>query len=211
MMKLYRININNLDDPLGNEEFLNQVNEIRRKKVMRYHMPDDRKRSLAAGIIIKHILNENGLSENCLSCSENGKPLADGLFFNVSHSGNYVVGVVSDCEVGCDIEKVSSAPMKVAQHYFSPGESEYINSEPDKDRAFFTIWTLKESYMKMTGQGLSLALDSFEILKTVNGFALGKTPERQCFFRTLEFDGYIFSVSNETDFVIRQTDFYDIL
>lgn len=211
MMKLYRININNLDDPLGNEEFLNQVNEIRREKIMRYHMPDDRKRSLAAGIIIKHILNENGLSENSLSYSENGKPLADGLFFNVSHSGNYVVGVVSDCEVGCDIEKVSNAPMKVAQHYFSPAESEYINSEPDKDRAFFTIWTLKESYMKMTGQGLSLALDSFEILKTVNGFALGKTPERQCFFRTLEFDGYIFSVSNETDFVIRQTDFYDIL
>lgn len=211
MMKLYRININNLDDPLENEEFLNQVNEIRRKKIMRYHMPDDRKRSLAAGIIIKHILNENGLSENSLSCSENGKPLADGLFFNVSHSGNYVVGVVSDCEVGCDIEKVSNAPMKVAQHYFSPGESEYINSEPDKDRAFFTIWTLKESYMKMTGQGLRLALDSFEILKTVNGFTLGKTPERQCFFRTLEFDGYIFSVSNETDFVIRQTDFYDIL
>ena len=211
MMKLYRININNLNDPLGNEEFLNQVNEIRRKKIIRYHMPDDRKRSLAAGIIIKHILNENGLSENSLSCSENGKPLADGLFFNVSHSGNYVVGVVSDCEVGCDIEKISSAPMKVAQHYFSPAESEYINSEPDKDRAFFTIWTLKESYMKMTGQGLSLALDSFEILKTVNGFALRKTPERQCFFRTLEFDGYIFSVSNEADFVIRQTDFYDIL
>lgn len=211
MMKLYRININNLDDPLGNKELLNQIDEIRRKKIMRYHMPDDRKRSLAAGIIIKHILNENGLSENSLSCSENGKPLADGLFFNVSHSGNYVVGVVSDCEVGCDIEKVSSAPMKVAQHYFSPAESEYMNSEPDKDRAFFTIWTLKESYMKMTGQGLSLALDSFEILKTVNGFSLGKTPERQCFFRTLEFDGYIFSVSNETDFAIKQTDFYDIL
>lgn len=211
MIKLYRININNWDDPLENKELLNQIDEIRRKKIMRYHMPDDRKRSLAAGIIIKHILNENGLSENSLSCSENGKPLADGLFFNVSHSGNYVVGVVSDCEVGCDIEKVSSAPMKVAQHYFSPAESEYMNSEPDKDRAFFTIWTLKESYMKMTGQGLSLALDSFEILKTVNGFSLGKTTERQCFFKTLEFDGYIFSVSNETDFVIKQTDFYDIL
>ncbi len=211
MIKLYRINTNNWDDPLENKELLNQIDEIRRKKIMRYHMPDDRKRSLAAGIIIKHILNENGLSENSLSCSENGKPLADGLFFNVSHSGNYVVGVVSDCEVGCDIEKVSRAPMKVAQHYFSPAESEYINSEPDKDRAFFTIWTLKESYMKMTGQGLSLALDSFEILKTVNGFSLGKTPERQCFFRTLEFDGYIFSVSNETDFDIKQTDFYDIL
>ena len=33
-MKLYRININNLDDPLGNEKFLNQVNEKRRKKII---------------------------------------------------------------------------------------------------------------------------------------------------------------------------------
>ena len=181
MMKLYRININNLDDPLENEEFFNQVNEERQKKVIRYRMPDDRKRSLGAGIIIKHILNENGIFENSLNYSENGKPVADGLFFNVSHSGNYVVGVVSDCEVGCDIEKVSNAPMKVAHHYFSPAESEYINSEPDKDRAFFTIWTLKESYMKMTGQGLSLALDSFEILKTVNGFALEKLRKGNVF------------------------------
>ena len=211
MMRLYRININHFEDPLQKKELLDLVGTERRKKVIRYRMPDDRKRSLGAGIIIQKILNDNGLSENSLKYSENEKPFVNNIFFNVSHAGDYVVGVLSDCEVGCDIEKVVSAPLEVAEHYFNPGELEYIKSEQDKDRAFFTLWTLKESYMKMTGRGMSLLLDSFEILPAATGFTLGKSPEKRCFFKTLQFDDYIFSVSNETDFSINPTDFNDII
>ena len=105
MQKLYRININHFEDPLKNERLLDLVGIRRREKVIRYRMPDDRKRSLGAGIIIRKILDENGLTESCLRYSDNEKPVVDGLFFNVSHAGDYVVGVLSDCEVGCDIEK----------------------------------------------------------------------------------------------------------
>ena len=118
---------------------------------------------------------------------------------------------VSDCEVGCDIGKAVNAPLEVAEHYFNPGELEYIKSEKDKDKAFFTLWTLKESYMKMTGRGMSLLLDSFEIIPATTGYTLGKSPEKRCFFKTLQFDDYIFSVSNETDFSINETDFKDII
>ena len=211
MMKLYRININMLDDPLENKRLLELVGTERRKKVIRYRMPDDRKRSVGAGIIINKILDENGLSESCLKYSENGKPVADNLFFNVSHAGDYVVGVSSDCEVGCDIEKIVNAPLKIAEQYFNEGEERYIKSACDPDKAFFTLWTLKESYMKMTGKGMSLSLDSFEIIRTETGFVLGKTPEKRCFFGTMEFDGYSFSVSNETDFDLKQLEFYDIM
>lgn len=69
-----------LDDPLENKRLLELVGTERRKKVIRYRMPDDRKRSVGAGIIINKILNENGLSESCLKYSENGKPVADNLF-----------------------------------------------------------------------------------------------------------------------------------
>lgn len=199
-MKLYRINIHNFDDPLQNKRLLELVGTERRKKVIRYRMPDDRKRSLAAGLIIQKILNENGLSEDSLKYSENGKPLADNLFFNVSHAGDYVVGVSSDREVGCDIEKIVDAPLGVSDRFFHLKEAEYIRSAEDKNRAFFTLWTLKESYMKMTGRGMSLPLDSFEVVPTADGFVLGKSSERPCFFETMEFDGYIFSVSSERAF-----------
>ena len=143
-MKLYRINIHNFEDPLQNKRLLELVGTERRKKVIRYRMPDDRKRSLAAGLIIRKILNENGLSEDSLKYSENGKPLADNLFFNISHAGDYVVGVSSDREVGCDIEKIVDAPLEVADRFFHLKEAEYIKSAEDKNRAFFTLWTLKE-------------------------------------------------------------------
>ena len=155
MQKLYRININHFEDPLKNERLLDLVGIRRREKVIRYRMPDDRKRSLGAGIIIRKILDENGLTESCLRYSDNEKPVVDGLFFNVSHAGDYVVGVLSDCEVGCDIEKNANAPLEVAEHYFYHSELAYIKAAEDKDKAFFTLWTLKESYMKMTGRGMS--------------------------------------------------------
>lgn len=185
---------------MQNKRLLELVGTERRKKVIRYRMPDDRKRSLAAGLIIRKILNENGLSEDSLKYSENGKPLADNLFFNISHAGDYVVGVSSDREVGCDIEKIVDAPLEVTDRFFHLKEAEYIKSAEDKNRAFFTLWTLKESYMKMTGRGMSLPLDSFEVVPTEEGFVLGKSSERPCFFETMEFDGYIFSVSSERAF-----------
>lgn len=209
-MKLYRIHIPKMEDPLQNQRLLELVFPERREKVIRYRMPDDRKRSLGAGIILRRILQENGLTENDLRYSENEKPVADSVFFNVSHAGDYVVGVSSDCQVGCDIEKIRKAPMEIAQRHFLVTESAYIQAAPDRDKAFFTLWTLKESYMKMTGMGMSLPLDSFEIVRTTDGFALGKSPEKPCFFKTMEFDGYMFSVSNETDFAIAESDFEDL-
>ena len=209
-MKLYRIHILKMADPLQNQRLLGLVSQERREKVIQYRMPDDRKRSLGAGIILRRILQENGLSESDLRYSENEKPVADSVFFNVSHAGDYVVGVSSDCEVGCDIEKIRKAPMEIAQRHFLETESAYIQAASDRDKAFFTLWTLKESYMKMTGKGMSLPLDSFEIVRTTDGFALGKSPEKPCFFKTMEFDGYMFSVSNEMDFVITEADFEDL-
>lgn len=211
MMKLYRINIKNFADPLQDQWLLNLVGTERRKKVMRYYRPDDRKRSLGAGIIIKKILNENGLSECDLKYSENEKPVVDNLFFNISHAGDYVVGVLSDCEVGCDIEKNDNASLKIAEHYFYSSELDYIKTANDKNKAFFTLWTLKESYMKMTGRGMSLALDAFEVAPTADGFILGKSQKKRGFFRTMEFDGYIFSVCNEKEFELEQMEICDIL
>ena len=79
-------------------------------------------------------------------------------------------------------------------------EWEWLQQSEQKELDFLRLWTLKESYMKMTGKGMSLPLDSFEVVPTADGFVLGKSSERPCFFETMEFDGYIFSVSSERAF-----------
>ena len=171
MQKLYRININHFEDPLKNERLLDLVGIRRREKVIRYRMPDDRKRSLGAGIIIRKILDENGLTESCLRYSDNEKPVVDGLFFNVSHAGDYVVGVLSDCEVGCDMRKM---PMRLLrwQNIISTIQSLLTSRlRRTKIRRFYAL-DIKESYMKMTGRGMSLPLDSFEVVPTAEGFVL---------------------------------------
>lgn len=110
MQKLYRININHFEDPLKNERLLDLVGIRRREKVIRYRMPDDRKRSLGAGIIIRKILDENGLTESCLRYSDNEKPVVDGLFFNVSHAGTMLWVCCQTAKSGAILRKM---PMRL--------------------------------------------------------------------------------------------------
>ncbi len=72
-----------------------------------------------------------------------------------------MIGVASDMPVGCDIEKMEKAPLEIADRFFYGSEKAYILNHRDKDFAFWQMWTLKESYMKMTGEGMSLSLDKF--------------------------------------------------
>ena len=65
--------------------------------------------------------------------------------------------------------------------------------------------------MKMTGRGMSLPLDSFEIIRKDQGFVLGKSPKRPGFFRTMEFENYIFSVCMESDFSLPPKGFIELL
>lgn len=56
-----------------------------------------------------------------------GKPEVDGICFNLSHSGNIVICGTAEKEVGCDVEKIVEAPEGVAERFFHPNETAYIN------------------------------------------------------------------------------------
>jgi len=83
------------------------------------------------------------------------------LFINVSHSGDYAVCAVSDTEVGIDIQKLRNANFRIAQRYFTKTECEYIGNDELK---FFECWSKKESYVKATGTGITVPLNSFSVL-----------------------------------------------
>lgn len=84
-----------------------------------------------------------------------GKPFfpnCDHLYFNLSHSGEYAACVLADHEVGVDIQKVqgAAAVRRIAPRILHTGEAAYREEE----RMLYRIWTIKEAYVKATGEGI---------------------------------------------------------
>ena len=165
MMNYYLLDASVLPDPKENKTVLEGIPDWRCDYILRYLRPCDRKLSMGAWRLIESSLKKHGFSAENVVIGKNGKPECDGVYFNLSHSDDMVLCAVSDTPVGCDIEKVTNAPMEVAERYFSEKERRYIaaaQNTADADRRFFRLWTIKESYMKMTGEGMSLSPDRLE-------------------------------------------------
>nr|WP_241415114.1 4'-phosphopantetheinyl transferase superfamily protein [Clostridium beijerinckii] len=85
------------------------------------------------------------------------------IYFNISHSGEWVICAVGDFQSGIDIEKVKKSDLSFAKSIYSKEEYEYLLNIPEEEQAkmFCKIWTLKESYVKYIGQGLRTPFNSF--------------------------------------------------
>ena len=92
---------------------------------------------------------------------EKGKPYfpnVPGLHFSVSHSGKLFACAFASFPVGLDIQEYknrsdeSERCMKIARRFFHPDETDAL--ERSTVSAFYKIWTAKEAYVKMTGQGI---------------------------------------------------------
>jgi 4'-phosphopantetheinyl transferase len=101
----------------------------------------------------------------------------DGPWFNVTHSGPVALFAFSStAEVGIDVERDGADLTRdlIAERFFSPAEVEALRSlpQPLQPHAFLAGWTRKEAFLKARGDGLSLALDSFDV-----ALAPGQTVE----------------------------------
>jgi len=101
-----------------------------------------------------------------------GKPSLAGMSdfsYNISHSGKWVVIAYGEIEteIGLDIEEINFDQGDLPIHAFTRIEQAYITAvfdEKERVRRFTQLWTLKESYVKYIGTGLSTDLDSFSVL-----------------------------------------------
>ena len=155
-MRIFIANINNID--------LSRVNELdvrRQQKVERLKMTDDKKRCIAGGLFMNRFLDGAKISEN-----EYGKPITDnGKFFNISHSGEFVLFAFSDFEVGCDIEQIREVNAeKMGKFVFSEEEMCEIETASDKKEKFFEFWTKKESLLKCMGKGFHKCAKSVNVI-----------------------------------------------
>ncbi|SHN69358.1 4'-phosphopantetheinyl transferase [Paenibacillus sp. ov031] len=158
--------------------FLSRVSEERRGQASRFVHQADAYRSVLGEVLTRVALSKlTGLRPGELSFTRNkyGKPSlshhAD-VQFNVSHSGDWIALISGgEADLGVDVEKIAPIDMKIAERFFSLTESGFLTAEPAEMQleTFYRLWTLKESYIKAVGMGLSMPLDSFSMIRNADG------------------------------------------
>lgn len=114
---------------------------------------------------------------------EKGKPYLQGIngvFFNLSHSGDWLACAFSNREVGIDIEKRGKARMGVAHRFFHFKELQQLDAIEGyrQDILFYNLWSIKESFLKYTGTGLTRPLNSFAVCNEKQGYVLYEKGKR---------------------------------
>lgn len=167
------------------KQILSQIAPRYVKKYQEHKIEADKKQELMAGYLLKIYLDIE--REEQLVINENGKPLlkAGKPFFNLSHSGNYVVLVISDCEIGVDIEHIMQCHEATVKKVYSPRMQEELTglSGEEKNEKFSQLWTEFEARLKLKGTGF--------------GEGWKEIQDMECYIETRRMEDFFVSVAAE--------------
>lgn len=163
-------------------DILKTLNQTQQTKMMRFTKEVDQLRSL----ISSYLKNQLSKSEEKINLF--GKPyFEDAPYFNISHSGKYLVMAVADSEVGVDIEEITSRDMSVLTKIFNTAEAKLLKTHED----FYYLWCAKESLIKCMGITISKIKDVPSL--PLNGIKTYKGVDYQC--RSLMLDRHVVSIT----------------
>ena len=86
------------------------------------------------------------------------------IYFNISHDNGTTVLVISDKEIGVDLEYYIFKE-SVVRKYFTNNEQNEILNSANKEYDFTRIWVMKEAFVKMKGIGISYGLMNVDTTK----------------------------------------------
>lgn len=200
MIQVFAVWTEDLPDPALKPSCMDGLAQYRRDKIDGHRTIEGRRQSLGAGLLLKYVLEQYGIGQDRIRISENGKPEADGICFNLSHSGSLVICAVGTQRLGCDAERIDPSRLNVAAHFFSENENLYLQQFEGMQQAqsFCRIWTMRESYIKMTGEGMRLGFSKYEILLQDEAAAVLRNGQKEkCHFFEYEAEGFRISVCSE--------------
>ncbi len=140
-----------------------------RNRILKYRRWQDTQLSLIGRVLLRNGFNmlNKQFSEEDICYTKYNKPYFENenIKFNISHSGNIVVcAVTENFEVGIDIEVLQDIKIENFKSQMTELEWERIVSSNNTKNSFFKYWTQKEAVIKASGKGLSIPLDSFEVI-----------------------------------------------
>lgn len=144
-----------------------------RQRMMAFRFEKDQRQCLAARALLRTVLSSQSSTAPAdwrFGTTARGKPFVEGpagqapLHFNLAHTHGLVVCAVSSAyaRLGVDVESIDrrTAALDIADSHFSPAECAWLRGVPTErlHQAFMQLWTLKEAWIKATGEGLSATL-----------------------------------------------------
>jgi 4'-phosphopantetheinyl transferase len=210
MIEVYALNTSYMEHHMC-DNLLPYIDKAKRKRILKFARYEDRLRTLMSDLLTRSIIHKRSIVRNAdifFEQSEYGKPFLKGypnFHFNISHSGQWVVCACGDSSVGIDIGQVKPTNyLEIAKHSFSNEEYKDLLAKVEDERlaSFYEIWTLKESYIKFLGYGLSIPLNSFSIKGYEGTFELVDSKIKRLYFKRYDLDkDYKLAVcSNENRF-----------
>ena len=144
IVKLYTLDI---ELAFRHKKYLFEIaKDSQKEKALKYKSEIDQVRSLASSYLM------NKLSKEELQFNDTGKPFyPNGPYFNVSHSGQYIIMSVSNKEIGVDIEENKEKDMSSLIRIFNEAEAKMIKEHAD----FYYLWCAKESLIKCLGSSIN--------------------------------------------------------
>lgn len=106
--------------------------------------------------------------ELAISRTEKGKPYSAShpeYYFNLSHCSAACACVLSEREVGIDVERRFPFRLSLARRICTPGEWEQIMrfDGAKRERLLQVAWSMKESYVKKNGQGIGYGVERVDV------------------------------------------------
>lgn len=157
----------------------NNVSKNRKEKSLKFRFVEDSVRCLVGELLVRYGLTLAGDFYNkdiLFDITETGKPYLKNLeqvFFNISHSGKWVLSGLHHCSIGIDIELIKyNRDLEIADRFFTEEECVWMRSHCKKDtivESFHLLWVFKEAYIKAIGSGLSCPLNSFSVVSDGDG------------------------------------------
>ena len=160
MVEIYSLNTDYLSDEKAFKLAFERLPENIQRKLGRILFREKQNLGVGAYTLLLHLLNVRDIKNPIIEIGS--KPHIDGnpLYFNLSHSGSLAVCAISETETGVDVEKIRPVSLRPSRK-FTEYEQESIKASFNPNLEFLKLWSLKESRVKCTGEGLRTHLDSF--------------------------------------------------
>lgn len=187
-------------------KLLEIVSQKRRANIERYSNLNDIYSSLLGSILVRFFMIKYFSLTNeeiKIKITKYNKPYQETIknfYFNISHSGGWVVCAFDRQPIGIDIEKIKIIDYTNIGKLFHTKEYETLMCSSHPVNLFFKIWTQKESYIKANGKGLLIPLESFIVnCKDSNIFEIASKNSKKIYYtKSYKFENsFIISLCKE--------------